>query len=82
MNKYWKHFKTIVKHKYYVGKFCFKCGYYTRGILHDLSKFGFTEFFSSAKYFQGTSSPIDAEKKATGHSLAWQHHKGHNPHFQ
>lgn len=80
MNKYWKHFKTIVKHKYYVGKFCFKCGYYKRGILHDLSKFGFTEFFSSAKYFQGTSSPIDAEKKATGYSLAWQHHKGHNPH--
>ena len=80
MNKYVKHFITITKHKYYVMKFCFKCGYYKRGILHDLSKYGFTEFFSSAKYFQGNRSPIDAEKEAKGYSLAWQHHKGHNPH--
>jgi hypothetical protein len=48
--------------------------------MHDLSKFGPTEFFSSARYFQGDSSPIDAEKKDKGYSLAWQHHKGHNPH--
>ena len=80
MNKYLKHLITITKHKYYVGKFCFKCGFYKRGILHDLSKYGFTEFFSSAKYFQGTRSPIDVEKDQTGYSLAWQHHKGHNPH--
>lgn len=80
MNKYLKHFKTITKHKYYVMKFCFKCGYYKRGLLHDLSKYGKTEFISSAKYFQGNRSPIDAEKEAIGYSLAWQHHKGHNPH--
>lgn len=80
MNKYIKHFITITKHRYYVRKFCFKCGYYKRGLLHDLSKYSFTEFLSSAKYFQGTSSPIDAEKAAIGYSLAWQHHKGHNPH--
>lgn len=61
-------------------KFCFKCGQLKRGLLHDLSKFGTTEFFSSARYFQGDSSPIDAEKKEKGYSLAWQHHKGHNPH--
>ena len=63
MKKYIKHFITITKHKYYVMKFCFKCGIYKRGIMHDLSKYGITEFFSSAKYFQGNSSPIDAEKK-------------------
>lgn len=80
IEKYLKHFKTITKHKFYVMKFCFKCGKYKRGLLHDLSKFGPTEFFSSAKYFQGTSSPIDAEKREKGYSLAWQHHKGHNPH--
>lgn len=80
MKKYIKHFITITKHKYYVGKFCFKCGLYKRGILHDLSKYSLTEFFSSARYFQGTSSPIDAEKREKGYSLAWQHHKGHNPH--
>lgn len=80
MNKYVKHFKTITKHKYYVMKFCFKCGIYKRGIMHDLSKYGITEFCSSARYFQGNSSPIDAEKREKGYSLAWQHHKGHNPH--
>lgn len=80
MNKYIKHFNIITKHKYYVMKFCFKCGYYKRGLLHDLSKYGKTEFCSSARYFQGTSSPIDAEKREKGYSLAWQHHKGHNPH--
>jgi hypothetical protein len=80
MLKYIKHFITITKHRYYVRKFCFKCGFYKRGLLHDLSKYSFTEFFSSARYFQGTSSPIDAEKREKGYSLAWQHHKGHNPH--
>lgn len=80
IKKYIKHFITITKHIYYVRKFCFKCGYYKRGLLHDLSKYSPVEFFSSARYFQGNSSPIDAEKKAKGYSLAWQHHKGHNPH--
>lgn len=80
MKEYIKHFITITKHKYYVGKFCFKCGFYKRGLLHDLSKYGKVEFCSSARYFQGNSSPIDAEKKEKGYSIAWQHHKGHNPH--
>ena len=80
MNKYWKHFKTIGKHKILVGYYCCKCGQIKRGLMHDNSKFGPTEFFSSAKYFQGTGSPIDKEKAEKGYSLAWQHHKGHNPH--
>lgn len=80
MNKYWRHFCTITKHKWVVMKLCFKCGLLKRGLLHDLSKYGITEFCSSAKYFQGDKSPIDAEKMKKGYSLAWQHHKGHNPH--
>lgn len=80
MNKYWKHFKTIAKHKVIVMYNCFRAGIIWRGLAHDNSKFGPTEFFSSAKYFQGTRSPIDAEKEIKGYSLAWQHHKGHNPH--
>ena len=59
---------------------CFKCGRIKRGLMHDLSKYGVTEFCSSAKYFQGNRSPIEAEKEDTGYSMAWQHHKGHNPH--
>ena len=80
LKKYWKHFWTITKHRYYVRKFCFKCGFIRRGLLHDLSKYGPTEFFSSARYFQGNRSPINAEKEDKGYSIAWQHHKGHNPH--
>lgn len=76
----WAHFKTITKHKFIVCIECIKCGQVWRGIMHDNSKFGPTEFLSSARYFQGTRSPIEAEKIEKGYSLAWQHHMGHNPH--
>ena len=79
-NKAFKHFKTICKHKYYVGKYCFIAGIPLRGILHDLSKFSPTEFIESVKYYQGTRSPIDACKEVNGYSKAWLHHKGHNRH--
>lgn len=78
--KCYKHFKTITRHKYEVMKACFKIGLYWQGITHDLSKYGLSEFISSAKYFQGNSSPIDAEKSAKGYSFAWLHHIGRNPH--
>lgn len=71
MSKYIKHFKTISKHKWYVMKACFKCGLIKQGLLHDLSKYSITEFGASAKYFQGKSSPIDAEKNINGYSIAW-----------
>ena len=80
MNKYIEHFKTITKHKWYVFKECKACGILWQGIIHDLSKYTPTEFISSAKYFQGNRSPIEAEKEDLGYSLAWQHHKGHNKH--
>lgn len=76
----WLHFKKICKHKYYVGKYCFKMGLYKQGILHDMSKFSPVEFFESAKYYQGDKSPIDECKKINGVSYGWQHHKGRNPH--
>jgi hypothetical protein len=77
---YWKHFCTITRHKRYVMIACFRCGLYKQGLLHDLSKYGATEFWSSARYFQGTGSPIDKEKAECGYSLAWQNHKGKNRH--
>lgn len=80
MSKIFKHLKMILKHKYWVGKYCFKCGIPWQGITHDLSKFSPTEFFESVKYYQGTSSPIDAAKKDKGYSKAWMHHRGRNKH--
>lgn len=75
-----KHFSKICKHKFWVGYYCFKAGIPWRGIKHDMSKFSPVEFWESVKYFQGTSSPIDACKKENGWSKAWQHHKGRNDH--
>lgn len=80
MGRYWKHFKTVCKHKHVVFKECVACGIPWQGLIHDLSKFGITEFVSSAKYFQGNRSPIEAEKEDIGYSNAWLHHKGHNKH--
>lgn len=75
-----KHFKTVCKHKYWVGYYCFIAGIPWRGIKHDMSKFSPTEFFESVKYYQGNRSPIDACKEINGYSKAWLHHKGRNSH--
>lgn len=76
----WKHFKTITKHKIMVMKGCFSLGMYWQGIMHDLSKYMPSEFIVGAKYYQGTQSPNNAERKAIGYSSAWLHHKGRNKH--
>jgi len=80
MGARWKHFKTVYNHKKFVYQECKACGITWQGITHDLSKFSPIEFTSSAKYFQGNRSPIDKEKEERGYSIAWLHHKGHNPH--
>ena len=80
IKKAWLHFKKICKHKYYVGKYCWKINLYWQGITHDLSKFSPIEFFESVKYYQGNRSPIDACKEKKGYSKGWLHHKGRNPH--
>ena len=77
---YWKHFKTVCKHKAVVFKECKACGPTWQGLTHDLSKFSVIEFAASARYFQGDKSPIDAEKAEKGYSIAWLHHKGYNKH--
>lgn len=75
-----KHFCTVNKHRFLVMVYCFRCGIPWRGLVHDLSKYSPTEFFSSAKYYTGTSSPITNERNTIGYSKAWLHHKGHNKH--
>ena len=74
------HTKTIIQHKIEVGKLCFKCGLYTAAILHDMSKFSPTEFIPGVKYYTGTKSPHYAERRYTGRSNAWMHHKAMNKH--
>ena len=74
------HTRNIITHKWWVFYYACRLGIPFRGFMHDWSKFSPVEFFESVKYYQGSSSPIPACKEANGYSLAWQHHKGHNPH--
>ena len=74
------HLKTITKHHNLVMGYCFRAGLYQQGLLHDLSKLSPEEFLVGAKYYQGTRSPNNAEREATGVSRAWLHHKGRNKH--
>ena len=78
--KWFKHLKTINEHKLQVGKNCFRCGLYKQGILHDLSKYSWTEFSVGAKYYQGNRSPNEAERDDIGYTSSWLHHKGRNKH--
>lgn len=75
-----RHFCTITKHKLLVMKYCFRVGLYRQGLLHDLSKYSWTEFRVGCRYFQGNRSPNNAEREETGCSTAWLHHKGRNKH--
>ncbi len=75
-----KHFKTITHHRNLVRKYCFKIGLYRQGLLHDLSKYSYTEFSEGAKYWCGTESPNNPARRDVGYSLAWMHHKGRNKH--
>ncbi len=74
------HFRTITEHKMTVMNECFSVGLYRQGLLHALSKYSPEEFRTGVLYYQGTRSPNNAEREATGKSLAWLHHKGRNKH--
>lgn len=78
--KWLQHFYTITRHKLLVMKYCFRVGLYKQGILHDLSKYSWTEFSTGVKYYQGYRSPNAAEIDEKGYSIAWLHHKGRNKH--
>lgn len=75
-----KHFITITKHRHIVIRLCFKTGIGRQGLLHDLSKYSWTEFKIGMKYFQGDHSPNSEERKKLGYSTAWLHHSGRNKH--
>lgn len=79
-NNAWHHFLTITHHKLVVMEGCFRVGLFKQGLLHDLSKYSWTEFKTGVQYYQGTRSPNAAEKEEKGYSEAWLHHKGRNKH--
>ena len=80
VSNFFKHIKLVSKHKWLVFKFSVKLGIPFRGLMHDLSKFSYDEFWESVKYYDGKVSPITKCKQENGYSKAWLHHKGRNKH--
>ncbi len=76
----WRHLVTITEHKCLVMVHCFKVGLYKQGLLHDLSKYMPSEFWTGVRYYQGNRSPNAVERELLGYSAAWLHHKGRNKH--
>ena len=74
------HLSTINHHKMEVMRLCFKVGLYEQGLMHDLSKYSPKEFISGVVFYTGDKSPNTTERRVTGKSEAWLHHKGRNRH--
>lgn len=77
---WFKLLKRILRHKYYVAKYCFQIGLYWQGITHDLSKFSYVEFSRAIKYWDDKQSSLAREREILGYSITFLHHRGHNPH--
>lgn len=75
-----EHLRTVGRHRRLVRYYCLRLGLVWQGLTHDLSKYSPTEFWRSARYYQGYRSPNDQERKENGVSLSWLHHKGRNRH--
>lgn len=75
-----EHLRTVGRHRRLVRHYCLRLGLVWQGLTHDLSKYSPTEFWRSAKYYQGYRSPNDQERLVNGVSLSWLHHKGRNRH--
>lgn len=80
MKNFFKHLRTVGKHRREVRKYCFKAGLILQGLTHDLSKYSRAEFLAGVKYYQGYRSPQAKEREELGYSAAWLHHKGRNKH--
>ena len=76
---HWEYFKKVCRHKWHVGRACFRYGLYWRGIVHDLSKFSRAEFGPYAMYFH-TPDGKSSYRTKTAFDHAWRHHVAHNPH--
>ena len=78
--RFWGHLRTITRHRHMVIRHCAKAGILWQGLRHDLSKYGPTEFWQGVRFFDGTHSPTEDERRTLGYSVAWMHHKGRNRH--
>ncbi len=76
-----KHFLTITRHRHQVIKNAAHCGIFFHALFHDLSKYSYAEFVTSARYYAGNHSPVDEERRGNGYfSSICQHHTRRNKH--
>lgn len=76
-----KHIFLTLRHKYFVLYYISRFGFIYTGLIHDLSKFSYTEFWDSCKYYQGNKSPqIKERAENQGFSFMSIHHTGRNRH--
>ncbi len=82
MTKYFKYFKYVLEHKWFVLIECWREGLYWQGITHDLSKFSLPEFSAYAWIFFATSTEKAGKEKIIKRdfSYAWLRHQHKNKH--
>jgi len=91
MNKHWRYFSYVLRHKWFVFVECCKLGIPWRGVVHDLSKFSPAEWFPYAEHFHGGNRDIHHGRDKTGYyragdtgddtfDFAWLHHQHYNKH--
>lgn len=81
MSHPWKHLRLITSHRHLVIKNAFHMGIFWHALKHDLSKYSYTEFHTSAKYYAGNHSPVFEERIHNQYfSRICQHHTRRNPH--
>lgn len=85
--KYLRNLRYLIKHKWYVFLECLKYKLIWQGLIHDWSKFRFSEFIPYANHFYGGREkyhpggyykPFDTGDEAF--DLAWLLHQHLNPH--
>ncbi|MCR4561604.1 MAG: DUF5662 family protein [Bacilli bacterium] len=70
-----------MKHRHLVIKHGWKMGIFFQALRHDLSKYSYTEFHLSAKYYVGNHSPVYEERIRNEYfSSICQHHSKRNKH--
>ena len=79
-----RHFHLVNKHRFLVFIHCIRLGIPFQGIKHDLSKYSPYEFFNSAKYYKGSSTPINEQRRHDGvySTIAIKHTRRNKHHYE
>ena len=82
MNKHFKYLVYVLKHKWYVFLACSKTGHPWLGLIHDWSKFRWSEWAPYVNHFYGHDAEAYSkrEKDDEAFDQAWLYHQNRNRH--